>query len=96
MANGASARGVLAMVLRQGLKLIGMASANIYPLAVVFDLALRSYLFETAPADPLMLAGVADSSSGRRSARLSRPRAARDSNQYDHGAASRLERDLRN
>ena len=47
------------MVLRQGLKLIGIGLAIGIPLAVVFGLALRSYLFETAPADPLMLAGVA-------------------------------------
>ena len=59
IAIGASARGVLAMVLRQGLKLIGIGLAIGIPLAVVFGLALRSYLFETAPADPLMLAGVA-------------------------------------
>jgi putative ABC transport system permease protein len=59
IAIGASARGVLAMVLRQGLKLIAIGLAIGIPLAVVFGLALRSYLFETAPADPLMLAGVA-------------------------------------
>jgi putative ABC transport system permease protein len=59
IAVGASACGVLAMVLKQGLKLIGVGLAIGIPFAVVFGLALRSYLFDTAPADPLMLAGVA-------------------------------------
>jgi predicted lysophospholipase L1 biosynthesis ABC-type transport system permease subunit len=59
IAVGASARDVLAMVLRQGLKLIGIGLAIGIPLAAAFGLALRGYLFETAPADPLMLAGVA-------------------------------------
>ena len=59
IAVGASARGVVAMVLGQGLKLIGIGLAIGIPLAVVFGLALRGYLFDTAPADPLMLAGVA-------------------------------------
>ena len=58
IAIGASASGVLAMVLRQGLKLIAIGLAIGIPLAVAFGLALRNYLFETAPADPLMLAGV--------------------------------------
>jgi predicted permease len=58
IAIGASATGVLAMVLRQGLKLVGIGLAIGIPLAAVFGLTLRSYLFETAPADPLILAGV--------------------------------------
>ena len=33
--------------------------ATLCSLAVIFGLALRSYLFDTAPADPLMLIGVA-------------------------------------
>jgi len=59
IAVGASARGVLAMVLSQGFKLVGIGIAAGIPLAVIFGLALRSYLFDTAPADPLMLIGVA-------------------------------------
>jgi ABC-type antimicrobial peptide transport system permease subunit len=58
IAIGASATRVLAMVLRQGLKLVGIGLAIGIPLAAVFGLTLRSYLFETAPADPLILAGV--------------------------------------
>ena len=59
IAVGASARGVLTMVLTQGFKLVGIGIAAGVPLAVIFGLALRSYLFDTAPADPLMLIGVA-------------------------------------
>jgi putative ABC transport system permease protein len=59
IAIGASARGVLAMVLEQALKLIGLGLVIGIPLAVVFGFALQSFLFQTAPADPLMLAGVA-------------------------------------
>jgi predicted permease len=59
IAVGASARGVLTMVLRQGFKLVGVGIAAGVPLAVIFGLALRGYLFDTAPADPLMLVGVA-------------------------------------
>ncbi|HXS79749.1 MAG TPA: ABC transporter permease [Gammaproteobacteria bacterium] len=59
IAVGASARGVLAMVLKQGFKLVGIGLGVGVPLAVLFGLALRSYLFATPPADPLMLAGVA-------------------------------------
>jgi putative ABC transport system permease protein len=59
IAVGASARGVLTMVLSQGFKLVGIGIAAGVPLAVIFGLALRSYLFDTAPADPLMLIGVA-------------------------------------
>jgi len=59
IAVGASARGVLTMVLTQGFKLVGIGIAVGVPLAVIFGLALRSYLFDTAPADPLMLVGVA-------------------------------------
>jgi predicted permease len=58
IAVGASAREVVAMVLRQGLRLIGVGLAIGIPLAVVFGLALKRFLFDTAPADPLMLAGV--------------------------------------
>ena len=47
------------MVLRQGFRLVGIGIAAGVPLAVIFGLALRSYLFDTAPADPLMLIGVA-------------------------------------
>jgi len=59
MAVGASAHGVLAMVLKQGFKLVAIGLAIGVPLAVLFGLALRGYLFATPPADPLMLAGVA-------------------------------------
>jgi predicted lysophospholipase L1 biosynthesis ABC-type transport system permease subunit len=59
IAVGASARGVLTMVLAQGFKLVAIGLAAGVPLAVIFGLALRSYLFDTAPADPLMLVGVA-------------------------------------
>jgi putative ABC transport system permease protein len=59
IAVGASARNVLAMVLQQAFKLVGLGLAVGIPLAVIFGLALRSYLFDTAPADPLMLAAVA-------------------------------------
>jgi predicted lysophospholipase L1 biosynthesis ABC-type transport system permease subunit len=59
IAVGASARGVLAMVLKQAFKLIGLGLAIGVPLAAIFGLALQSFLFDTAPADPLMLAGVA-------------------------------------
>ena len=59
MAVGASAHGVLAMVLKQGFKLVAIGLAIGVPLAVLFGLALRGYLFATPPADPLMLVGVA-------------------------------------
>jgi predicted lysophospholipase L1 biosynthesis ABC-type transport system permease subunit len=59
IAVGASTRGVLAMVLTQGFKLVSIGIAAGVPLAVIFGLALRGYLFDTAPADPLMLIGVA-------------------------------------
>ena len=59
IAVGASSRGLLAMVLKQGFKLVGIGLCVGVPLAVLFGLALRSYLFATPPADPLMLAGVA-------------------------------------
>jgi len=59
IAVGASSRGVLTMVLSQGFRLVGIGIAAGVPLAVIFGLALRSYLFDTAPADPLMLIGVA-------------------------------------
>jgi predicted permease len=59
IAVGASARGVLAMVLGQGFKLVALGLAIGVPLAVAFGVALRTYLFDTPPADPLMLFGVA-------------------------------------
>jgi putative ABC transport system permease protein len=59
IAIGASARGVLAMVLRQGLTMVAIGLAVGIPLAVAFATALRGLLFDTAPADPVMLAGVA-------------------------------------
>jgi putative ABC transport system permease protein len=59
IAVGASARGVLAMVLGQGFKLVCLGLATGVPLAVIFGLALRGYLFDTAPFDPVMLVGVA-------------------------------------
>ncbi len=59
IAVGASARGVLAMVLKQGFKLVAIGLGVGVPLAVLFGLALRSYLFATPPADPLVLVGVA-------------------------------------
>lgn len=59
IAIGASTREVLEMVLKQGFKLIGIGLSTGIPLAVIFGLALRSYLFDTAPFDPLMLVGVA-------------------------------------
>lgn len=59
IAVGASARGVLGMVLRQGLKTVAIGLAAGIPLAIAFGVALRGLLFDTAPADPIMLAGVA-------------------------------------
>jgi len=46
-------------VLKQGFKLVAIGLAIGVPLAVLFGLALRGYLFATPPADPLMLVGVA-------------------------------------
>jgi putative ABC transport system permease protein len=59
IAVGASTRGVLAMVLRQGLRLVAIGLGLGIPLAVMFGRALQSFLFDTAPADPLMLTVVA-------------------------------------
>ena len=59
IAIGASARGVLVMVFRQGLETVAIGLAAGIPLAIAFGLALRGLLFDTAPADPIMLVGVA-------------------------------------
>jgi putative ABC transport system permease protein len=59
MALGASQNSVLAMVLRQGLILVGVGL--VIGIGASFALArvLQSYLYDTAPTDPLTLVGVA-------------------------------------
>jgi len=47
------------MVLSQGFELVSIGLSMGVPLVVIFGLALRGYLFDTPPADPLMLVGVA-------------------------------------
>jgi putative ABC transport system permease protein len=59
MALGASQNSVLAMVLRQGLLLVGLGL--VIGIASSFALArvLQTYLYQTAPTDPLTLVAVA-------------------------------------
>jgi predicted permease len=58
MALGASRQGVLAMVVRQGLTLIAIGLSLGLVGAVAAGRVLSSYLYQTAPWDPLILAGV--------------------------------------
>lgn len=59
MALGATRRSVLSMVLRQGLSTVGLGLLLGVAAAVGFGRVLQSYLYDTAPADPLVLAAVA-------------------------------------
>jgi predicted permease len=59
LALGAARRDVYLLVLRQGAVLAGAGLALGMALALVLSRALRSMLFEVAPHDPLVLAGVA-------------------------------------
>jgi predicted permease len=59
MALGAEVRGILAMVLRQGLGLVAAGLLLGLALAVVLRRVLASQLFGISPTDPLTLAGVA-------------------------------------
>lgn len=59
MALGASRQAVLAMVVRQGLTMVAVGLALGIAGAVAAGRVLASYLYETAPADPLILGGVA-------------------------------------
>jgi ABC-type antimicrobial peptide transport system permease subunit len=59
MALGATQNGVLTMVVRQGLLLVGLGL--VVGIAAAFGLArvLETYLYQTRPADPLTFAAVA-------------------------------------
>lgn len=57
-ALGARRRQVLGLVLRQGLRLAGIGLAVGIALALLAGRQLRDLLFETAPTDPLVYAGV--------------------------------------
>jgi len=58
MALGASRQAVMAMVLRQGLVLVGMGLAVGIIGAAVAGRVLSAYLYQTTPRDPLIIAGV--------------------------------------
>jgi predicted permease len=59
MALGASRDSVLAMVIRQGLTLVGIGLAVGIAGALVAGRVLNAYLYQTAPRDPLIFALVA-------------------------------------
>jgi putative ABC transport system permease protein len=58
MALGASREGVLALVLRQGLALVGAGLAAGIVASVALTRLLSSYLFDTRPTDPLTFLAV--------------------------------------
>jgi predicted permease len=59
MALGATRQSVLAMVLRQGLTLVGLGIALGIAGSLAAGRVLSSYLYQTAPRDPMILTGVA-------------------------------------
>ncbi|HTM31730.1 MAG TPA: ABC transporter permease [Vicinamibacterales bacterium] len=59
MALGASRAAVLAMVVRQGLTLVAAGLAIGIVAAAIAGRVLSSYLYQTAPRDPWIIAGVA-------------------------------------
>ena len=59
MALGATAEGLLTMVLRQGLTLVAVGLGLGIVLALALGRVLRGHLFETPTADPMAIAGVA-------------------------------------
>jgi ABC-type antimicrobial peptide transport system permease subunit len=59
MALGASQFSVLAVVLREGLIIVGLGLALGIAAAFAFARVLQSYLFQTPAADPLTFAAVA-------------------------------------
>jgi putative ABC transport system permease protein len=59
MALGASRAAVLAMVVRQGLTLVAIGLAVGIVAAAVAGRVLSTYLYQTAPRDPTIIAGVA-------------------------------------
>jgi len=59
MALGASRDGVLTMVIRQGLLLVGIGLVLGAAGALAAGRVLSSYLYQTAPRDPMIFAGVA-------------------------------------
>jgi len=59
MALGASRESVLTMVIRQGLMLVGIGLLVGAAVALAAGRLLNSYLYQTAPSDPMILAGVA-------------------------------------
>ena len=59
MALGASRESVLTMVIRQGLMLVGIGLLVGAAGALAAGRLLNSYLYQTAPSDPMILAGVA-------------------------------------
>lgn len=58
MALGASRGGVLAMVARQGMLLVGIGLVVGVAGAIAAGRVLASYLYETQPTDPLILLAV--------------------------------------
>jgi ABC-type antimicrobial peptide transport system permease subunit len=59
MAMGASRDSVLMMVLRQGLLLVGIGLAIGLGASLGLARVLSTYLYDTAPRDPFVLAAVA-------------------------------------
>ena len=59
MALGASRDSVLTMVVRQGLTLVAVGLVVGIVGALVAGRVLSAYLYQTAPRDPLIFAGVA-------------------------------------
>jgi predicted permease len=59
MALGASQVGVLTMVLREGLIMVGLGLALGIAAAFAFARVLQNYLYQTTPADPLTFGAVA-------------------------------------
>jgi ABC-type antimicrobial peptide transport system permease subunit len=59
MALGASRRRVVAMVVRQGMAVVGAGLLAGIVAAVMFARVLSAYLYDTQPTDPWTLGGVA-------------------------------------
>ena len=95
MALGAGRASVLAMVLGQGLVLVALGLAVGIAASLALVRVLQTYLYDTAPTDPLTFVLVDHRLAGRRGARGTRSRLARDAGRSDDGASSRLENQCR-
>ena len=85
-ARRAAAARVLTMVLRQGLTLVAIGLVIGIAGALAAGRVLSTYLYQTAPRDPLIIAAVAVVFLARRRAGVPHPGASRD----DRGPADRL------